>query len=646
MFVTEFVTGVAPAAIAALRLLKKRAAEIMAAPLLVGPPPKQFKSKLGLPEHTSANFWASFPVNRNLNGLALISAKKLYSLALATGVPNMDRVEIVCRELKDGADIGCRGAARAATASKNASSCTGQEAAISEAVAGWVLKGFAAGPFEKAEVPAAAKISGMMCRPKPNGSVRVILNLSAPAGVSVNDGIAAEEFPAVMSSTAKWLLVLNKAGRGALMTKIDWADAYKHIRVRPADRDLQWFQWLDKYFVELCLVFGAASSPGIYDRAAKVVLDIVLAASKFPREMVCQYLDDVCAAVPCGSVALDKFRAAYKEVAANVGVQLAPEDDPDKAFPPGTSGTVLGVFYDTISWTWRIPEEKLGRLNDQIRAAMDAKSLTQAEVWSLVGRIIHYGPLVPLGRFNIDKLIAINGKWAAKTAVVALSPAVLRQLEFWLVILNVTSGVAAIPPPPTWAPAWAREFFTDAAGGSASRIGLGCGGVSGDWWCYVPWQRKINCGVRYGGRRLGSKLSALELVAPLICLSSDPTLVRAQPVRILVDNSGSVKIWLKGYSSRCPLCTTLVSAMAAVAAALGTSVYVEKVARCSSPAASAADALSKADFEAARRLHPGMSTDPGWVAPAILAWVANPVEDPDLGERIIREIQPRAAVLR
>ena len=90
---------------------------------------------------------------------------------------------------------------------------------------------------------------------------------------------------------------------------------------------------------------------------------------------------------------------------------------------------------------------------------MDAKSMTQAEVWSLVGRIIHYGPLVPLGRFNIDKLIAINGKWAAKTAVVALSPAVLRQLEFWLVILNVTSGVAAIPPPPTWEPGLGAGIF-------------------------------------------------------------------------------------------------------------------------------------------------------------------------------------------
>jgi len=636
---------VAPAAVLALHWLKSRAVEVMAAPLLTAPPPKEFKSKLGLLPVTDKNFWSKFPVNREVAGTSLIAAKKLYSLALATGVADMERVELVCKELTEGADIGCRGAARAASRSKNASSCNGQEAAISEAVAGWVVKHFAAGPFEEGEVPAGAKINSMMCRPKPNGSVRVILNLSAPSGISVNDGIDTNEFPAVMSSTAKWLLVLNKAGRGALMTKIDWSDAYKHIRVREADRDLQWFQWMDKYFVELCLVFGAASSPGIYDRTAKVVLDIVLAASKFPRDMVCQYLDDVCAAAPPGSETLNEFRKAYKEVAGNVGVHLAPEDDPDKAFPPTTAGTVLGIYYDTVNWIWRIPEEKLGRLNDQIRAAIAAGRLTQAEIWSLVGRIIHYCPLVPLGRFNIDKLIAINGKWANKSAMVDLSPAVIRQLDFWVTILNVTSGVAAIPPPPTWAPAWAREFFTDAAGGSASRIGLGCGGVSGSWWCYIPWQRKINTGVRYAGRRLGSKLSALELVAPLVCLASDPLLVRAQPVRILVDNSGSVKIWLKGYSSRCSLCTTLVSAMAAVAAALGTKVFVEKVARCSSPAAAAAGALSKADFAAARRLAPEMSVEPGWIAPAIFAWVADPREDPDLGAKIIRDISRRAAIL-
>ena len=80
-----------------------------------------------------------------------------------------------------------------------------------------------------------------------------------------------------MSSTAKWVAVLNRAGRGCLMTKVDWADAYKHIRVRAEDRILQWFSWLGKFFVELCLVFGTASSPGLYDRLAKLVLNLALA---------------------------------------------------------------------------------------------------------------------------------------------------------------------------------------------------------------------------------------------------------------------------------------------------------------------------------------------------------------------------------
>ena len=58
------------------------------------------------------------------------------------------------------------------------------------------------------------------------------------------------------------------AGRNCLMTKADWSDAYKHIRVRKEDRILQWFSWMGWFFVELALVFGTVSSPGIYDRAA------------------------------------------------------------------------------------------------------------------------------------------------------------------------------------------------------------------------------------------------------------------------------------------------------------------------------------------------------------------------------------------
>ena len=632
---------------------RQRVGEVMGGELPMAPPPKVKETKYRLPagqvgkSDPGEAFWEKFPRNRVMDGVAMISHIKLLSLVLALGGLDMEKVKLVCADLEKGADIGCRGPARQGSFSSNAASCERYPEQITEAIGGWLEKGFAAGPFRREEVPEGAKINGIMCRPKPNGAVRVILNMSAPAGSSVNDGIDGEEFPAVMSSTAKWVAVLNRAGRNCLMTKADWSDAYKHIRVREEDRILQWFSWMGRFFVELALVFGTVSSPGIYDRAAKVVLDLVLRLSRFPRDMVCQYLDDVCAAAPPGG-RLNEFRLAYQRVAAQIGVRLASEDDPEKAFAPCTRGTVLGIRYDTERWTWEIPAEKLGRLNEQIVSAIGATVLPQREVWSLVGRIVHYCPLVPAGRFNVGHLIGINRKSADKEEMVEVTESVKRQLRFWLVVLNVSSGLATIPPLITWAPAWAREFYTDAAGGSATTVGLGCGGVSRDWWFYVPWGRKINAGVSFEGRRLSSKLSALELVGPLICLAAAPDMVRGRPVRIWVDNIGSVKIWQKGYSGSCALCTSLVSAMASVAAALGTTVVVEKVARCSVPPAVMADALSKGAFGACR----AVAREAGWplrleparVPAAILRWVADPSAR-DLGEDILLEMRRTTLVL-
>ena len=633
----------------------RRAGELELSTVVGEPPRKLFTAKHRLPAGCDGSadpgvmFWANCPINLVKGGVSLISAVKLESLARAVGGVEWIRVEQVCHDLRHGADIGCVGAARRGTVSGNAQGCKEFPGHITDAIAGWVEKGFAAGPFREEEVPAGAKVNGIMCRPKPNGAVRVILNMSAPDGSSVNDGIDAAAFPAVMSSTAKWVEILNLAGRGCLMTKADWSDAYKHIHVREEDRDLQWFKWLGKYFVELMLVFGTRSSPGIYDRVAKLILDLVLVVSRFPRTMVCQFLDDVCAAAPAGSAAIEGFRLAYRQVAEQVGVKLASEDDPEKAFAPTTVGTVLGVRYDTVAWTWRIPEDKLGRLNAQLVAGMAAQWLPQREVWSLVGRIVHYCPLVPAGRFNICHLIRINGKSEDRNARVEIEDCVKRQMKFWLIVLNVTDGLATIPGPLLTAPAWAREFYTDAAGGSAGTVGLGCGGVSRDWWFYLPWGRKINTGVKYKGRKLSGKMSALELVGPLVCLASEPDLVRAAPIRIWVDNIGSVRIWRKGYSSSCDLCTTLVSAMATVAAALGCRVFVEKIARCSSPGAAMADALSKAAFvkfrEEAFNCSWALRTDPGWIPPAILRWVADPAAVEDLGLDILTDLRRRTPVL-
>ena len=120
--------------------------------------------------------------------------------------------------------------------------------------------------------------------------------------------------------------------------------------------------------------------------------------------------------------------------------------------------------------------EKLRRLEEQVALALEADTMAQGDIWSLVGRIVHYCPLVPAGRFNIGHLIRLNSVSTSKAARVAVDAAAKRQLAFWRLILKTSSGLASIPRPAVAAPAWALEFFTDAAGGSGATVGLGCGG--------------------------------------------------------------------------------------------------------------------------------------------------------------------------
>ena len=172
----------------------------------------------------------------------------------------------------------------------------------------------------------------------------------------------------------------------------------------------------------------------------------------------------------------------------------------------------------------------------------------------------------------------------------------------------------------------------------------------GGWWFFLPWSKAINCGDKAeDGKRFAKKLSALELVGPLVVVAASPEICRRQPVRVWVDNAGSVRIWEKGYSSSCRLCTTIVKATATVAAALGCRLEVEKIRRCSSPGAVMADALSQGDF---RRFRAAAAE--GGVRPAVLPavvpraigrWLARPVPDDDLGERILREMAAAGTVL-
>ena len=141
----------------------------------------------------------------------------------------------------------------------------------------------------------------------------------------------------------------------------------------------------------------------------------------------------------------------------------------------------------------------------------------------------------------------------------------------------------------------------------------------------------------------------MELVGPLLAVAAGHKWSRGRHIRVWVDNFGSVQIWKKGYSSSCGLATTVVKAIATIAAGTGCTVTIQKIRRCSNVAAKMADALSKAEFAKFWQLADENSwsllQQPMTVPASLLLWIANPKIDDDLGSRILAEIGRDCPVL-
>ena len=82
-----------------------------------------------------------------------------------------------------------------------------------------------------------------------------------------------------------------------------------------------------------------------------------------------------------------------------MGVRLASEDNPSKAFAPSDEGEILGLLYDERRWTWRIPSDKSDRLLVLLGKGIKQGSLKKEEAETLAGKINHYSNLVN-GRYE------------------------------------------------------------------------------------------------------------------------------------------------------------------------------------------------------------------------------------------------------
>ena len=104
------------------------------------------------------------------------------------------------------------------------------------------------------------------------GRWRLIVNLSAPKGYSVNDGIDPQLTSLHYASVDDAVSVIQSLGAGALMAKLDLKAAYRNITVHPDDRSLLGMLWDNTVFIDSALPFGLRSAPKIFSGIADGVL--------------------------------------------------------------------------------------------------------------------------------------------------------------------------------------------------------------------------------------------------------------------------------------------------------------------------------------------------------------------------------------
>ena len=162
--------------------------------------------------------------------------KEVWSGELAEH-PDRTLAESIVKGITDGFRVSYNpGRAKLEEQGRNMQSAAEQEGVVDS----YICAEQAEGRVMLVGTPAEARKLGVHCGVIPKkhkqDKYRLILNLSAPEGCSVNDGIDKELAGLSYVSVEEVAEVVAKLGRGALMAKMDIRQAYRHVPIHSRDR--------------------------------------------------------------------------------------------------------------------------------------------------------------------------------------------------------------------------------------------------------------------------------------------------------------------------------------------------------------------------------------------------------------------------
>ena len=124
------------------------------------------------------------------------------------------------------------------------------------------------GPLDPGEYPSIHTNRFRVIPKSTPGKWRLIVDMSAPEGGSVNDGIWGDFCSLSYAMVADAACRIMSYGRGALMIKVDIHNAYRVVPIHPDDRWLMGISWKGAVYVDTALLFGLRSAPKLFTAIA------------------------------------------------------------------------------------------------------------------------------------------------------------------------------------------------------------------------------------------------------------------------------------------------------------------------------------------------------------------------------------------
>lgn len=304
------------------------------------------------------------------------------------------------------------------------------------------------------------------------GKWRLIVNLSAPEGSSVNDGISKELSGVEYTSVDEVARRVQELGAGAKLAKADVKAAYRNVPVHPRDRWLLGMEWEGVKYVDGTLPFGLRSAPLLFTALGDAIEWV---AVRKGAVWIRHYIDDFVVVGRADSDECERSMAAFKETCRVLGMPL----DDTKEEGPSEVITFLGIEIDTRRMELRLPQTKLEELRGILKKWRGMKSCRRRDLESIVGSLNHACKVVKPGRAFKRRLLDLMTTVIRGDRQVRLNREARADLEWWHRFGLGWNGASMIEPG-LGAPQ--EELVSDASGH------WGCGACWRGRWFQLSWE--------------------------------------------------------------------------------------------------------------------------------------------------------------